>query len=142
VKMGSGKLVVSTAMVLLVLVANGCGGKTAAVEGQVKFKDGNDVSVLGGYEIAFEHEESKTSATGQILADGTFTITTFAPGDGALPGKHRVAITQPTAPDPDKPPQKSKVPEKYADFSSSGLAVEIKPGRNAVTLELERGGTP
>ena len=126
-------------VVLTVAIGGGCGGgRTGAVEGRVKFKDGSDVSVLGGYEIALEHQSSKTSATGQIEADGTFTVTTFAAGDGALPGTHRVAITPPTAPDPDKPPQKSKLPEKYGDFAASGLVMEVKPGRNRVELELER----
>lgn len=116
----------------------GCGGRTSSVEGQVKFKDGSDVAALANYEIALEHEESKTSATGQIGPDGKFTVSTFGAGDGALPGKHKVAITPPTSPDPDKPPQKSKLPAKYEDFDASGLVVEIKPGRTPVELVLEK----
>jgi hypothetical protein len=117
---------------------SGCGGRTASVQGRVKFKDGSDVASLANYEIAFEHEESKTSATGQIGPDGTFTVSTFGSGDGALPGKHKVIITPPTSPDPDKPPQKSKLPAKYENFDSSDLFVEIKPGRNPVELELDK----
>ena len=118
--------------------ALGCGGQTAPVEGRVKFKDGSDVSVLAGYEVDFQPEGGKTSATGQIAPDGTFKLTTFGADDGAIPGQHRVAITPPPSPDPDKPPEKSKLPTKYSSFDTSELAVEIKPGRNNIELELER----
>jgi len=117
----------------------GCGGgQTAPVDGRVKFKDGSDVSVLSGYEVDFQPAGGKTSATGQIAADGTFKLTTFGANDGAIPGQHRVAITPPQSPDPDKPPQKSKIPAKYSSFDTSELTREIKPGRNSIELELER----
>jgi hypothetical protein len=122
----------------LLLGCGGCGGKTSPVQGRVKFKDGSDPGVLVGYGVAFEAEETKTSGVGDIQPDGTFTISTFGAADGALPGKHRVTISPPQAPDTDKPPQKSKLPAKYQDFNSSGLTVEIKPGANPIELELER----
>jgi hypothetical protein len=120
------------------LAVSGCGGITAPVEGRVKFKDGSDVSVLAGYEVSFQPAEGKTSAVGQIAPDGTFKLSTFGADDGALPGHHRVTVTPPQSPDPDKPPQKPHIPAKYADFNTSGLTVEIKPGRNPVELELDR----
>jgi hypothetical protein len=132
---------VNTAVALLIFAAYcGCGGgKTAPVDGRVKFKDGSDVSVLGGYQISFEPADGKASSVGEIKADGTFDLTTFSAGDGALPGKNRVAITPAISPDPDKPPMKSKLPVKYEDYSRSELVVEIKAGaRNVVELELER----
>jgi hypothetical protein len=117
----------------------GCGGgQTAPVDGRVKFKDGSDVSVLSGYEVDFQPAAGKTSATGHIAPDGTFKLTTFGADDGAIPGQHLVAISPPTSPDPDKPPQKSKLPAKYSSFDTSDLTVEIKPGRNTIELELER----
>ncbi len=116
----------------------GCGGKTSPVDGRVKFKDGSDASALAGYEVDFQPADGKTSATGHVAPDGTFKLTTFGADDGAIPGKHRVAITPPQSPDPDKPPQKSKLPAKYSTFDTSQLSVEIKPGRNQIELELER----
>jgi hypothetical protein len=116
----------------------GCGGKTAPVKGQMKLKDGGDVSQLARYIVQFEPEGGRTSGTGEIQPDGTFQITTFAPNDGALPGKHRVAVSPPQSPDPDKPPPKPAIARKYFDFSTSGLSVEIKPGKNDVVLELDR----
>ena len=112
--------------------------RPAPVDGRVKFKDGSDVSVLSGYEVDFQPAGGKTSATGHIAADGSFKLTTFGADDGAIPGQHRVAITAPQSADPDKPPQKSKLPAKYSNFDTSELTVEVKAGRNKIDLELER----
>jgi hypothetical protein len=125
-------------MLLVGLALAGCSGKTAPVEGRVKFQDGSDVSVLAGYEVSFQLADGKTSSVGQIAPDGTFKLSTFGADDGAVPGQHRVAITPPQSPDPDKPPQKPAIPAKYGDFNTSGLTAEIKPGRNPVELELQR----
>ena len=117
----------------------GCGeGKTAPVNGRVKLKDGSDVSVLAGYSLTFEAEGGKTSAVGDVNRDGTFKLSTFGANDGAMPGKYRVAINPPNNPDPDKPPTKSKLPAKYANLETSGLAVEVKPGQNNIELELDK----
>jgi len=128
-------------LILLGLMAAwlfGCSaGKTAPVNGQVKFKGGGDVSVLAGYAVAFELEGAKTSGVGEIKPDGSFTISTFGTDDGAVPGKHRVSISPPLSPDPDKPMPKPKIAAKYAGFDSSGLIVDIKPGRNEVVLEVD-----
>jgi hypothetical protein len=117
----------------------GCGpGKTAPVNGRVKLKDGSDVSVLKGYSLTFEAEGGKTSAVGEVNADGTFMLSTFGANDGAVPGKYRVAINPLTNPNPDKPPTKSKLPAKYENLDSSGLTVEVKPGQNRIELELDK----
>jgi hypothetical protein len=123
---------------LVIPLLTSCGGSTAPVNGRVKFKDASDVAVLAGYEVAFEPGEGKTSAVGHIGPDGTFKLSTFGADDGAVPGRYRVAITPPTSADPDKPPQKPQLPAKYASFDTSGLTVEVKPGRNDVELELDR----
>jgi hypothetical protein len=118
----------------------GCGGgKTAPVNGRVKLKGGSDVSVLAGYSLTFEPVDGKTSAVGEINRDGTFKLSTFGANDGAVPGKYRVAINQPTSPDPDKPPTKSKLPARYENLDSSGLTAEVKPGQNNIELELDKG---
>jgi hypothetical protein len=125
-------------LALLVCLA-GCGqGKTVPVNGQVKLKDGSDVSVLKGYSLTFEPEGGKTSAVGEINADGTFQLSTFGANDGAEPGTYRVAINQPANPNPDAPPTKSKLPAKYGNLDTSGLVVEIKPGQKIVELDLEK----
>src|SRR5437762_4322827 len=113
------QLLISAIVVLLV----GCSSKTAPVNGRVKFKDGSDVSLLRGYTVSFEPEDDRISGAGDIGADGTFKITTFSADDGAIPGRHRVAISPPDPP-PDAPPPKPVIPQKYRDFGTSGLMAD------------------
>ena len=123
---------------LICALAVGCGGsKTVPVNGQVKFKDGSDVSVLARYSVSLESETEKTSGSGDIGPDGKFKISTFALNDGAIPGRHRVAITPPDPP-PDVPPPKVHIPQKYRSFETSGLTVDVKPGAGNVVLEVDR----
>ena len=129
-------------MRLLVLcslfLAAGCSSKTVPVNGRVKLTDGSDPSALAGYEVSLRAEAQKISGSGEIRPDGTFKISTYGADDGAVPGRHQVAVTPPQSPDPDKPPPKPVIPKKYFDFPSSELTVDIQPGRGDVTLELER----
>jgi hypothetical protein len=116
----------------------GCGtAKTNPVAGKIVFKDGSDISALAGYRVDFQAVDQEVSGSGEVLPDGTFTISTYGNQDGAVPGKHKVAITPPP-PLPDVVPPKPILPSKYASFETSGLEREIKPGPNEVTLEVER----
>ena len=73
------------------LVLTGCGSdrpETAPVSGKV---------TLGGQpltkgKIVFFPEKGRSSMA-SIGADGSYELTTFEEGDGALPGKHKVTIT-------------------------------------------------
>jgi hypothetical protein len=125
-------------MALLAPALSGCSNsKTVPVNGQVKFKDGSDISVLARYTVSLESEAEKVSGAGEVAADGKFKITTYTLDDGAIPGRHRVAITPPD-PLPDGPPPKMHVPQRYRSFETSGLTIDVKPGQKNVELELER----
>jgi len=121
---------------LLLLTALGCGAQPSPVTGRVKFKDNSDVSVLAGYEIAFDSDAKSAGAVGHIAADGTFKLTTFSADDGALPGAYHISIAPPLT--PDAPPAKAHIPTKYSDPSTSGLTTIIKPGQSTILLELDR----
>lgn len=70
------------------LIASGCGGLTLGqVSGQVK---SNGKIVTQGT-IMF-HPEKGPTAVGTIQPDGTYTLSTLKPNDGALVGSHRVTI--------------------------------------------------
>src|SRR5260370_767749 len=72
----------------LTLALSGCGGpKVATVTGKVTI---GGKAVTGG-KIMF-YPESGRMALGEIGPDGSYSLTTFKPGDGALVGPHRVAI--------------------------------------------------
>lgn len=123
----------------------GCGGQTLCpVYGRIVYTDGASAKELEGYTVTFESVDQAAtelkpgvSATGVVQADGTFQLGTYKPGDGVVPGRHRVAICAPLSlADGALPP--SLIPLKYANFAASGLEVDIKPGPNEVTLTVER----
>src|SRR5262245_53639354 len=91
-------------------------------------------------------------ATGEIGPDGTYTLTTFEKGDGAVLGEHTVlvlareedpAIKGHGMPIPDAKgqmkikPAKSLVPEKYATAADSPLRYTVQEGNNTNHIELK-----
>ena len=84
-------------------------------------------------------------AIGAIQPDGTFDLTTFKSGDGAIVGCHTVAIVcndyRPTDPRNADSFQTvvPLIPARYTDGKTSGLGVEVKQGvRNEFAFELKR----
>jgi hypothetical protein len=125
------------------LFAAGCGSRTVPVEGVVVYSDAPDAPAtdLAGYVITFESDGADgkpASATGTVGADGTFRVSTFKEGDGALKGKQKVAITPPILESGSSAP--SKIQAKYHDLRTSGLEANIEPGTNKVKLTVERIG--
>src|SRR5581483_9851663 len=91
------RLLLSGCSFLLVCTLVGCGGRTHPVEGKVVFKGSTDPArELAGYQVMFESAEQKVSANGVVQPDGTFRVGTFKDNDGAVPGKHRVALSPPS----------------------------------------------
>jgi hypothetical protein len=142
---------------ILVLIA-GCGSNGPAmvkVRGIVTL-DGKPVEDAA---VGFAPQNGDRPATGTTDASGHFTLTTFAPGDGAIVGTHTVTVSKirssgqqvdastvpagsnamplsgPTAPGAIK--IQWVVPPKYADPKTSGFTVDVKRGMEPVTLELK-----
>jgi hypothetical protein len=109
------------------------------VDGKVVWKGGSTATELAGYVVSFESEDKMTGGSGVIQPDGSFTIGTFAEADGAIAGKHRVAITPPEF-EPDTVPPPSLVAKRFEDFETSGLTAEISADGGPVVLEVERSG--
>ncbi len=68
------------------------------------------------------------SARGEIQLDGSFELTTFKPGDGAVAGKHNCVVLQRVIGENivgHKPSVIGVVDPKYASYQTSGLEVEI-----------------
>jgi hypothetical protein len=94
--------------------------------------------------ITFQPVDSSKgrTATGEIGADGSYTVQTEQPGDGALVGDYRVAISareeevldyhppKPVAP-------KRLVPQKYENPQTSELKATVKPGSNNIPFDLK-----
>ncbi|WP_442484564.1 hypothetical protein [Aeoliella sp. SH292] len=83
-------------------------------------------------------------AVGDIGSDGTFTLSTYAPMDGAALGKHRVKVTAYSSQDPasDKSEQAGDnlgellVPQMYASATTSGIEVEVVEGANEFEIRM------
>ncbi len=86
-------------------------------------------------------------ATASIQPDGTFALETRGEGEGAAVGMCKVRVTcyegqnpvSRSAPSGDEGGfGKSLIPEKYLDYDTSEITVEVKPGINdPVTIELK-----
>ena len=83
------------------------------------------------------------AARSTIGPGGTFTASTFAPGDGAIvgPATVRVACYEQQRPgakasDGELALGKSLVPEKYTQFETSGIRVTIAAGMAPLEIEL------
>ncbi len=113
----------------------GCSPKnlpTFPVSGSVEFEDGEPVRIGT---IEFRQEASQGSngerimARGKISEDGTFTLTTFEPNDGAIEGAHQITIHQMVVVEDRSFKDHGhgrRVSPKYSDYASSGLSADIK----------------
>lgn len=134
---------------LIVPLSLGCGGDSgpkldiAPAKGTVKL----DGQPLPDVVVTFYPEEKGLPATGATNANGQFTLTTKEPGDGALVGKHKIAvndkpeetnmeITSGDEYEP-KPPKESRFPANYTKADQSGLSEEVKSSGNDFVIDLK-----
>ena len=81
-------------------------------------------------------------ANGDIQSDGTFELSTYRSGDGAIVGSHKAAVLVIRSDiDPAKGPEQDKplmlIPPRYVTAEESGLKYEVRAGQNNnFTLEL------
>lgn len=135
-----GRIATCGAMACCMLVLVGCGEsrlRTAKVTGKVNYKG----KPVPNGTVMFIPEGGGPSSTGTIQTDGSFTMTTYTTGDGAILGKHKVVIAAmadmgdllPESRNPLPPPI---VPEKYTSPATSTLTTEVKDGDNTPVFDL------
>lgn len=130
--------------IVLVGALAGCGGEerlpTAPVEGKVLY---NGEPLTFGSVVFLP--EAGPPAKGTIQPDGTFRLSTYEKGDGAILGKNQVEITCSTNQDPNAPPPdpniempvgESLIPLRYSQAQTSGLTREVKEGGNSFEFKL------
>lgn len=120
----------------------GCGSGIYPVEGQVVWKDGKPAKELQNGQVIFDLPDKQTSARGTIQADGSFTLTTKKPNDGALPGEYKVLIVEVGRKALGGPDGSAIAPgamdTRYSDPSTSDLKATVKAGQNKITLTVDR----
>lgn len=126
---------------VLVMGVGGCNSNppTAPVEGKVLF----DGEPLQFGRVMFQNTAGGPPAIGEISSDGTFKMSTFADGDGATLGDHRVRITCYTMQDPSKASESGPmgdslgallIPKKYTSLGASGLTATVVESDNPPLL--------
>jgi hypothetical protein len=127
----------------LIAVLATCGGcsnrpRTYPVQGKVQFENGRPVMV-GVVEL--QSIEGKINARGDIARDGTFTLTTFESGDGAVAGKHKCVVMQMVMVENMQGFKHSTigvVDPRYASYRTSGLEVDVaKSDVNPIVIQVE-----
>jgi hypothetical protein len=119
----------------------GCGGekkKTNIVRGKVTF---NGKEVPNGTITFFP--ESGPTASGEIQPDGSYTLTTYKSGDGAIEGPYKVVIVaqqdqSSRLPEDRNPLPPTIVPDKYTSIATTDLRAEVKAGENTFDFHLEK----
>jgi len=121
----------------------GCGeddgiGERTAVRGVVTY---NGQPVPGGTVSFLNDTAGGRNGGGDIGPDGSYAATTMKPGDGLVPGKYKVTVSSvevdmsKVVGNPGglyrsdlikKAPKKINVPKKFANPTTSGLALEVK----------------
>jgi hypothetical protein len=73
-------------------------------------------------------------ASGKIQPDGTYSLTTYQEGDGAVEGEHRVYLVlddgQASESRAGQKKGRSTLLLQFTDPDSSGIKVHVKPGTN------------
>lgn len=117
----------------------GCEASVAThpVTGTVVLADGTPAS--GGIiKFRTKSEEGETvKAHGQIQPDGSFRLTTYQDGDGALEGDYEVILFSPATGDGQGAVAVPHFPTKYRKYETSGLKFHVGPGENDFLIQLE-----
>jgi hypothetical protein len=131
------------AAVLGLGLLGGCGEEpmehapTYAVTGKITFQ-GQPVTKGA---VGFHGGEGRP-ASGIIRPDGTYSLSTFAEGDGAVAGHYKVSVVaneaDPTKmPRPGEKPPKDLVPKKYNNPEMSGLTADVDKKPTEVNFDLK-----
>ncbi|HLA84137.1 MAG TPA: hypothetical protein VJL29_05040 [Thermoguttaceae bacterium] len=118
------------------LTPAGCGdGRPARIpiSGQVLI-DGKPLT----YGAIRVFPEGARPATAQIDSDGRFTLSTFEPGDGVVPGTHQVMVF--AAEILSATQQRWHAPKKYANPKTSGLTAKIDGPTDSLVIQLSWEG--
>jgi len=127
-----------------VLISSGCGSG-----GPTLGKVSGNITVAGkpldaGTVTFVSTDGQRPNATGAIKSGGSYSLQTVDPGDGAVVGDYKVAITDvdstalntalPGAP---AAAPKSAIPSTYQDANKSGLTAKVERGSNTRNFDLK-----
>jgi hypothetical protein len=116
---------------------SGCRGQGLyPVEGKVVWENGAEAAELDGGLVVCESVNGAVGSRGDSQKNGSFRLGTYKPGDGAVPGKHRVAVVENK---PGEPPPPPIIDRSFFSVATSGLEINVEPKTNQVTIKVRRG---
>ena len=121
------------ALVVALLLLAGCGGgehSTYPAGGKVTFSDGAPLT-SGRVELQLIDAKKHVSARGWIQPDGTFTLSTYETGDGAVEGEHLALVT---------PGRTERIAPHFRSYQTSGLKFTVTrdKGKNRFDIVVTR----
>jgi len=115
--------------------------KAYPTRGRVVFRDGSPVKV-GTVEC--KSELYGVQATGTIDRDGSFVLSTYQDGDGAVEGPHQCVVVQFIQVENTaryKPSTLGVVHRKHGSYATSGLSIRVSPNQNnELLLQVDGAG--
>jgi hypothetical protein len=117
-------------VILMTGMVVGCGSERSVhpVQGHVQSADGRRAT-FGTVE--FKAASGGQIASGRIEQDGSFRLSTFGDGDGAVAGRHRAIVVQVINTEHLPLEQHHHVLDvhpRYARYETSGLEFTVEPG--------------
>src|SRR5689334_5976046 len=121
---------------LLLLGVIGCGPRLYPVRGKVTYPDGKPLTE-GMVVFESQGQEKPVTARGSIRSNGSYELSTFRPGDGALAGKYRVLVAPKVDPNAvDLPSGPPPFDPRYANFDTSGLEYQVGAAPNDFPIQV------
>jgi hypothetical protein len=135
---GSLSLVARWLPVAAALLGTSCGGGLNPVEGKVLVNGQPARGAVVTFHPKGEDSLTTRRPSGVAREDGTFTLSTTKPGDGAAAGEYLVTVVWPDEPKGDKPALGTEPPPeppdrlngRYADRAKPAVTAVVKPGKN------------
>jgi hypothetical protein len=122
----------------VVLGVAGCGSGRYSVTGRVVFEEDGQPLDEGIVICEMTDGQKTVLARGSLARDGSFRLGTERPGDGARPGKYRVLVVPRGLTQAELSAQGRIIDPKFEKFETSGLALDVKPGRNELNIMVTR----
>lgn len=80
---------------------------------------------------------TRRAGLGQFEVDGTYQVKSFQPGDGLFPGKYAVfPFCWEVEPNMNGQPEKSYLPDKYADPEQSQFLLTVEEGQGPIEFDI------
>lgn len=144
------RFVVGLSLLVCVAMVTGCGPKADTSGRPATVPAGGTVTYNGAAvadaSVTLVPEQDGKAAVAKTDANGKFSLMTFEPEDGAVPGTYKVTIVKRTeAPEEvsedsegaSAPPPEDLLPTKYGSASESELTAEVTDGgENQFTFDL------